>query len=105
MLGVRSPGKLATSALAEIGNIVSCSYIAAIGMLAGLELEPQPSAYVRGTVGGMVSAAAGRLRGDGALVLLDSPIAIEGERCLFDVVFVPASGASDTLLRRLGVAP
>jgi chemotaxis protein CheC len=104
LLGVSPGDELAASALGEVGNIVGCSYIAAIGALAGLELEPGPPTFLDGTVGGTVSAAAGVLRGDGALVLLDSRIAIEDEHCSFDFVFVPAGGAVETLLRRLGVS-
>ena len=103
LLGVSAGSDLVPSALGEVGNIVSCSYIGAIGALSGLRLEPRPPTYVTGTVGEMMSTAARDLEPAGAVVLLDSRIAIEGERCSFDFVFVPASGAVARLLDRLGV--
>src|SRR5213082_1570238 len=51
LLGVEPGSELATSALGEIGNILSASYLRAILTLTGLELEPQPPQVLETTVG------------------------------------------------------
>ena len=44
MLGVPADSEYGESALMEIGNIVGSSYINALAMMTGMELEPTPPA-------------------------------------------------------------
>jgi chemotaxis protein CheC len=104
LLGAPTGSELAPSALGEVGNVMACSYIGAIGTLARLELEPRPPQLVGGTLSELVFAAVSDLDRPGAVVLLDSRIEIDAARCSFDFVFVPDACAVESLLARLGAA-
>jgi chemotaxis protein CheC len=104
LLGVEPGGEYASSALAEIGNILCSSYLGAIVSMTGLAIEPGPPQTASDMLGAivssvlMVSAASTDLA-----LLLDSDIRIEGEGSSFQFMLVPTAEGVDTLLARLGL--
>jgi chemotaxis protein CheC len=106
LLGVdRHDPAMSLSALAEVGNILGCSYIGAMGHMAGFDFAPQPPAALADMLGAIVSTvlAPNALDTDLAL-LLDSEMLVEGAECGFGLLFVPTANGVDRLLRGLGLA-
>jgi chemotaxis protein CheC len=105
LLGVEPAGELGRSAMSEIGNILSASYVRAFGAMTGLELEPEPPILVHDMRGAIVASALAPTSGAAGLaLLLDSDLRIEGERCNFTFLLLPTAAGVDELLLRLGVA-
>jgi chemotaxis protein CheC len=104
LLGVDPDSEVGLSALGEIGNIVGCAYIGALGMMTGLELEPRPPATATDMLAAVVSTvlSAGSHSTDVAL-LLDSQLVVEGAQCSFSFMLVPEESGVDELLGRLGL--
>jgi chemotaxis protein CheC len=104
LLGVDPAGELATSALAEIGNILCASYLAALGPSARLAIEPGPPRWTIGTLREVLTLVLARCPADVHVALhLDSNLEIEGEgasSCAF--VLVPTEASVAELLGRLG---
>lgn len=92
------------SALSEIGNILGSAYTGALGILCGLDIEPQPPQAVTDMLGAIVSSvlAFAAHTGDLAL-LLDSSLHVDGTECEFGFLFVPQPGGVEQLLGRLGL--
>ena len=105
LLGVEPDTDVGVSALAEVGNILGCSYIGGLAALAGLDMSPHPPETIVDMLGAILSSAlvTGVQASDLAL-LLDSKLEIEGEACSFVFVFVPDEAGVAGLLQRLGVA-
>ena len=106
LLGVDpDDSEMALSALGEIGNILGSSYIGAMGLMAGLDLEPQPPLAVADMLGAIVASALAATAMDTDLaLLLDSEMLVEGSECTFGVLFVPTAESVARLLAGLGLA-
>lgn len=104
LLGVDPDDPVAISALGEVGNILGCAYVGALGTLAGMELEPRPPECVEDMLGAIVSTVliAG-VETDGLALMLDSKMQIQSVECSFTVLFVSDSKAVLQLLNRLGI--
>lgn len=98
------PG-MALSALAEVGNILCCSYIGAIGHMAGLDFAPRPPVAVADMLGAIVSTALApnAVHTDLAL-LLDSEMLVEDAECAFGILLVPTADGVARILHGLGLA-
>jgi chemotaxis protein CheC len=104
LLGVDPADPVALSALGEVGNILGCAYVGALGTLAGMELEPRPPECVEDMLGAIVSTVlVAGVETNGLALMLDSKMEIEGVECSFAFVFVPDSTAVQELLTRLEV--
>ena len=106
LLGVDpDDSEMAMSALGEIGNILGSSYIGAMGLMAGLDLEPQPPLAIADMLGAIVASALASTAMDTDLaLLLDSEMLVEGSECAFGVLFVPTAESVARLLAGLGLA-
>ena len=96
---------MALSALAEVGNILCCSYIGAIGHMAGLDFAPRPPVAVADMLGAIVSTALApnAVHTDLAL-LLDSEMLVEDAECAFGILLVPTADGVARILHGLGLA-
>jgi chemotaxis protein CheC len=96
--------EMSLSALCEIGNILGSAYTGALGILCGLDIEPQPPQAATDMLGAIVSSvlAFAAQTGDLAL-LLDSSLHVDGTECEFGFLFVPQPGGVEQLLGRLGL--
>jgi chemotaxis protein CheC len=104
LLGVEADSEFGLSALGEIGNIVGTSYLNALAMMTGLEIEPSPPTAVTDMLGAIVASALAELADtcDTALVL-DSDLSVEDADCSVDFVLLPSAGGVVGLLERLGL--
>jgi chemotaxis protein CheC len=104
LLGVAGDPEMELSCLGEIGNILGSAYVGAIGMMAGLDLEPEPPVTLNDMLGAVVSTAlmATALDTDTAL-LLDSHLEVDSTACDFGFLLVPSSAGVAILLERLGL--
>ena len=104
MLGVPADSEYGESALMEIGNIVGSSYINALAMMTGMEIEPTPPAIATDMLAAIVeSVLATRASAGDIALLLDSDLVVEGEDCSVSFLLVPDHGGVDLLLARLGL--
>jgi chemotaxis protein CheC len=105
LLGTEHGTELGTSALQEIGNILTGSYVTALSGLTGELLEPLPPAFAMDMLGSVVDAIIAMAAGaSDTVVLLRAAISITGEACDFSLLFLPAAGALDDMLTALGLA-
>ena len=104
LLGVEAGSDWGLSALGEVGNILGCSYITALGALTGMSIAPSPPETVSDMLGAIVSTAlvAGLDSSDIALIL-DSKLKVGGTESAFGFLFIPAVNGVTELLGRLGV--
>lgn len=104
LLGAEPGTPLAASALGELGNILSSSYLAALADLAGLELVPSPprvaAAQLEAVVTGLLLASPTSAR---RALLLECELSLADEGCLFRLLLVPSEGGVGRLLHGLGV--
>jgi chemotaxis protein CheC len=104
MLGVPADSEFGESALMEIGNIVGSSYINALAMMTGMEIEPTPPGLATDMLAAIVeSVLAQRATGGDIALLLDSDMVVEGEDCSISFLLVPSRGGVEELLSRLGL--
>jgi chemotaxis protein CheC len=104
MLGVPADSEFGESALMEIGNIVGSSYINALAMMTGMEIEPTPPGLATDMLAAIVeSVLAQRATGGDVALLLDSDMVVEGEDCSVSFLLVPDQGGVEQLLARLGL--
>ena len=104
MLGVPADSEFGESALMEIGNIVGSSYINALAMMTGMEIEPTPPGLATDMLAAIVqSVLAQRATGGDVALLLDSDMVVEGEDCSVSFLLVPDQGDVEQLLARLGL--
>ena len=106
LLGVDpTDSEMALSALSEVGNILGSSYIGAMGLMAGLNLEPTPPVAIADMLGAIVASALASTALDTDLaLLLDSEMLVEDAECTFGVLFVPSADGVELLLAGLGLA-
>ncbi len=104
MLGTSLEDETGLSALQEVGNILSASYLNAIVEMTGMELEPDPPKVELDLLGQMIatSGAAGGSPSD-PTVLMRSYLTVEGSTTRFSFLFVPRLRSVEALLNALGV--
>jgi chemotaxis protein CheC len=103
-LGVDSESEWGLSALCEIGNILGCSYVGALGSMSGLAMEPRPPEAASDVLAAVVSSVlAVHAESTQLALLLDSDLIVEGTECSFSFMLVPTAAGVDDLLARLGV--
>lgn len=104
LLGVSMEDETGLSALQEVGNILSASYLNAIVEMTGMALEPEPPRVEVDLLGQMISnsGASGGSPSD-PTVLMRSYLTVEGSTTRFSFLFVPRLRSVVALLDALGV--
>lgn len=104
MLGTSIADEMGRTALQEVGNILSASYLNAIVEMTGIPLEPEPPRVEVDLLGRMISQSdAGSGRANDPTVLMRSYLTVEGSTTRFSFLFVPQIKSVELLLERLGV--
>jgi chemotaxis protein CheC len=104
MLGTSMTEEIGRTALQEVGNILSASYLNAIVEMTGIALEPEPPRVEVDLLGRMISnSGAGGGRPNDPTVLMRSYLTVEGSTTRFSFLFVPQIKSVQLLLERLGV--
>jgi len=104
LLGVEPGSEVGISALGEVGNILGSSYVGALGMMTGLELEPRPPQTVTDMLGAIVSTVlASTAESMDVAFLLDSDLIVEGAACSLSFMLVPHADGVAELLGKLGL--
>ncbi|HEV7641675.1 MAG TPA: chemotaxis protein CheC [Gaiellaceae bacterium] len=104
LLGVEAGTEVGRSALGEIGNILGCSYIGALGAMTGLVLEPAPPQTVTDMLAAIVETVlASHAEATHLALLLDSDLIVENAECSFSFMLVPNEAGVAELLSRLGL--
>lgn len=104
MLGTSMSDEIGRTALQEVGNILSASYLNAIVEMTGIALEPEPPRVEVDLLGRMISTSgAGAGRPHDPTVLMRSYLTVEGSTTRFSFLFVPQIKSVQALLERLGV--
>jgi chemotaxis protein CheC len=104
MLGTTMAEEMGRTALQEVGNILSASYLNAIVEMTGLALEPEPPKVEVDLLGQLLSNS-GAAEGNPTdpTVLMRSYLTVEGSTARFSFLFVPRIKSVELLLERLGV--
>lgn len=106
LLGAEPGTAVGDSALREIGNILGTSYLGGLAAMTGLDLVPSPPVLVTDMLGALVSSLVVIIAGiEEIVLLLDSELLIEGERCPVSFMLLPTAGTVTGLLAPLGLAP
>jgi chemotaxis protein CheC len=93
------------SALQEVANILTGSYLNALSQITGLRLEPTPPAVGVDFAGALVGAALAEVAmASETAILIETPLADGDAASLGDVLFIPTSEALRLVLGRLGLA-
>jgi chemotaxis protein CheC len=104
MLGVEAGTEDAISALGEIGNILSASYITSLSAMTGLELDLTPPQTVTDMLAAIVATVlASRASDTDTALILDSELRVEGEECSLSFLLLPEPGGVGEILVRMGV--
>lgn len=104
LLEVDPDTEVGISALGEIGNILSASYLAALSSMTGLSLLPSPPQVITDMAGSIVSSALALCVGGGDTALvLNSELDITGEPCEISFMLLPSAGDASDLLAPLGL--
>ena len=104
MLGVEAGAEDAVSALGEIGNILSASYIGSLAAMTGLELDLTPPQTATDMLAAIVATVlASRAEATDTALILDSELRVEGEQCSLSFLLLPAAGGVREILSRTGV--
>ena len=104
MLGVVPGTEDGRSALAEIGNILGCSYVNSLAAMTALELEPRPPETVADMVGAILATVLVTQADQTNLALLmDSRLIVEGQQCELTFLMLPSHAGIGELLSRLGL--
>src|SRR5919197_3305653 len=99
MLGVEPGTEDAISAIGEIGNILSASYIGSLGAMTGLDLDLTPPQTVTDMLAAIVaSVLASRAAGTDTALILDSQLRVEGEECSLSFLLLPEPGGVRAIL-------
>jgi chemotaxis protein CheC len=104
LLGVDSNDPVGLSALAEVGNILTTSYLNALVEMTGLELEPEPPSVEIGVLGSLVQDSLAGASPDDPTILMRSRLEIEASDASFVFLFVPQLRSVHQLLDSLGLA-
>jgi chemotaxis protein CheC len=93
------------SALQEVANILTGSYLNALAQITGLRLEPTPPAVGVDFAGALVGAALVEVAMESeTAILIETPLGDGEAPSLGDVLFIPTSEALQLVLGRLGLA-
>ncbi len=104
LLGVDPDSEFAASALGEIGNILGCAYVGALGTMTGIEFDPAPPQVVQDMLGAIASSAFVAALGETeTALLLDSELKFEDAECGFACIYVPSQDGVHEVLARLGL--
>ena len=104
MLGTSMAEEIGRTALQEVGNILSASYLNAIVEMTGIALEPEPPRVEVDLLGRMITqSGAGGGRPNDPTVLMRSYLTVENSTTRFSFLFVPRIRSVQLLLERLGV--
>lgn len=104
MLGVSMAEEMGLTALQEIGNILSASYLNALVEMTGIPLEVEPPRVEVDLLGRAVSQSrAGGGNPTDPTVMMRSYLSVEGSTTRFSFLFVPRIKSVQLLLDRLGV--
>jgi chemotaxis protein CheC len=91
------------SALQEVANILTGSYLNALAQITGLRLEPTPPAVGVDFAGALVGAALAEVAmASETALLIETPLGDAGAPSLGEVVPIPTSEALQIVLARLG---
>lgn len=92
------------SALQEVANILTGSYLNALAQITGLRLEPTPPAVGVDFAGALVGAALVEVAMESeTAILIETPLGDGDQPSLGDVLFIPTPEALQTVLARLGL--
>lgn len=93
------------SALQEIGNIMTGSYLSALSQITGLRLEPTPPAVGVDMAGALIGAALAEVAMTCETALLLESVFSDGDGpSAGDFLYIPTSDALDVVLGRLGLS-
>ena len=96
--------ELALSALTEVGNILSSSYMAALSQLCNLSIRLTPPALAIDMAGAMIDVVLIQLSAQGNLALIIETVFFEGDRKLEGYFFIlPDPGSLENIFRSLGM--
>jgi chemotaxis protein CheC len=104
MLGTDALSDMGRSALQEVGNILTASYLTAMSAFTGLAVEPAPPLLAVDMLGAVVDGVLATAVADTDSVLfLKTAIRIEDAYCDFGFLFVPERDSVAALLGALGL--
>jgi chemotaxis protein CheC len=105
MLGTDPYDEMGQSALQEIGNILTGSYVTAIASMTNLALEPDPPGLAIDMLGAVVDVVlAMAVLASDTVLFMQTAMHVGGEACDFGFLYVPQEGSVEILLRALGVS-
>jgi len=104
-MGTSFDEPLGRSAIMELGNVLTCSYLAAVLELTGLEMEPEPPQLQVDLLGALLEGGVfgGADLDKAPLLLIRSTLTVEGDHGC-GVLFAPRLRDITGLLRRLELA-
>lgn len=104
LLGLEADSEYTASALGEIVNILSASYLGALSDMTGLQIELGPPEQVVDMLGAIMGSILAMSAGASDVTLmLDSALIIEGQACSLSFLLIPAADGVDGLLAQLGL--
>jgi len=96
--------EMGLTALQEVGNILSASYLNAIVEMTGIPLEVEPPHVAVDQLGRMISQSSATTgHANDPTVLMRSYLTVEGSTARFSFLFIPRLKSVELLLDRLGV--
>jgi chemotaxis protein CheC len=104
LLGTNLAEEMGRTALQEVGNILSASYLNAIVEMTGIPLEVEPPRVAVDQLGRMISQSSATVgHANDPTVLMRSYLTVEGSTTRFSFLFIPRLKSVELLLERLGV--
>ncbi|MGH2861566.1 MAG: chemotaxis protein CheC [Solirubrobacteraceae bacterium] len=104
LLGTNLAEEMGRTALQEVGNILSASYLNAIVEMTGVPLEVEPPQVEIDLLGRMISQSGATVgHASDPTVLMRSHLTVEGAVARFSFLFVPRLKSVEQLLEKLGV--
>lgn len=95
---------LKLSALLEVGNILTSSYLTALSLMTGLKLLPSPPTIAVDMSAAIISTVMAEADlSDDELVLLQTTLRSPKERIRGQILMLPDQGALDTIFSLLGI--
>jgi chemotaxis protein CheC len=104
LLGTTMAEEMGLTALQEVGNILSASYLNALVEMTGIPLEVAPPHVEVDQLGRMISHSSATVgHANDPTVLMRSYLTVEGSTASFSFLFMPRLKSVELLLERLGV--
>jgi chemotaxis protein CheC len=104
LLGTTMAEEMGLTALQEVGNILSASYLNAIVEMTGIPLEVEPPHVEVDLLGRMISQSSATVgHAHDPTVLMRSYLTVEGSTAQFSFLFIPRLKSVELLLEQLGV--